>query len=178
MKITEKKKVWVILVSCSTMLMVFSMLEMSILSNSSELETLGLMESGVVNLQMKMKLGITIKVWRKNWTMSLEMMVHGGWDMKIGVLTTTKCTFARFSPHSGLNSQSKANGKATLLAVHIHQWLTEMKKKRTMSKTILMTDGLTILSSGWLFTREHKSSSVSCKKMRKSQRGLISQWTS
>lgn len=170
MKMEEKKKVWAIQEYCSTMLMVFWTLEMSMDSNWSELEILGLMENGVVNLLMKTKLGMTTKVLKKNWTMFLETMEHGGWDMKIGVLITIRCTFARFSHLNGDSSLSLANGKATLLVDLILQWLIETKKRKTMCQMILMIDGSITLSLDWQSIRRLKSLFLLCKKMKRSLR--------
>ena len=41
--------------------------------------------------------------------------------MRIGVFTTTKCTFARYSLIIGNNFQFKVSGRAILLGVHT-QW--------------------------------------------------------
>ena len=61
-----KKKEWATQVFYSTMLMVFNKLRRLMDSVSLELEIHGVKVSGLANSLMKMKLGMIIKVSRKN----------------------------------------------------------------------------------------------------------------
>ena len=129
-RMVTSKKAWVTQVSCGIMLSVFNRSEILMVFNWLESETHGVKVNGLVNSLMKMKLGMTIKVWRKNLSTLSKMMVTGGWNTKISAPTSIKCIFARFSQLLGHNSRSTVNGMETLQVVHIQLMLKLPKKTK------------------------------------------------
>ena len=80
--------------------------------------------------------------------------------MRIGIPSTIRCIFAKYSLRLGSSIQSQVNGRVILQVVLILLPLIEMKKKRTMFKMTPMIDGLTILNSEFQSISEHRSSLV------------------
>lgn len=80
--------------------------------------------------------------------------------MRIGIPSTIRCIFVKYSLRLGSSIQSQVNGKVIQQVVHILLPLIEMKKKRTMFKMTPMIDGLTILNSEFQSISEHRSSLV------------------
>lgn len=143
MKIKTKLKEQARLASSSIMHMVFSMWEILMDCSSFVSETPGVKANGLASSLMKMKHGMTIKGSKRNWTTFSEMTVLGGWDMKIGALTTTRCIFAKYSLRPGASFQLQVNGEVTQLAGHIPCRQIVMKRTRmeTPLNLILTTVG-------------------------------------
>lgn len=88
--------------------------------------------------------------------------------MKIGVLTSIKCTSVRSSLLTGLNSRYLRNGVAIPQEVLTPPKPTETKNPKTpMSNKTQTIDGLITHSIELLSIRKHKLYSVLCKKMRR-----------
>jgi hypothetical protein len=134
---------------------------------------------GTVHSQMRMRLGMTIRVSRSVLITHSSWMVTSGSVLKTGRPTITESTFARFSQVRGLNSPFHASGKATLPVARSQSRTQGRNKKKARRPCLIwtrMTAGLIILSLDWALRSAPRLSSAWCRKIQKSARDLLSRW--